>query len=210
MQMVADFLEHRVYISLIGFIFIFWGIDWNLIFKNFNFKKTVFVLVLTLFSVITFSHNSVFMDKISFWENAVKNSPHAPLAHRNLGAMYWLDEKINMAEKEYRESLKLNATEPMVHNNLGLIYAQRKDYESAIKEYEAEMEINPRFVPAFYNLGLAYWSLGNEEKAAENWIKAISLDPDYVDAYKWLIVYYQKSGQKDLAEKLLLELQKRE
>lgn len=207
-EMVADFLEHRVYISLIGFIFIFWGIDWDLVFKNFRIRKIVFVLALTLFSVITFSHNSVFMDKISFWENAVNNSPHAPLAHRNLGAMYWLDEKVEEAEREYRESLKLNLSEPMVHNNLGLIFARQKDYESAIKEYEAEIRINPYFVPSFYNMGLAYWNLGKKAEAADKWIQAINFDPDYIDAYKGLIVYYQEINRKDLMQRLMLELQR--
>lgn len=218
LQIVPDLLEHRIYLPIIGFIIIVLEINWKKIGEWLScfiklapekINVAILFLLLLILSFTTILHSRNFEDKILFWTDAVKNSPHAPLAHRNLGAMYWLDGRVDEAEKEYRESLKLNPDEHMAHNNLGLIYAGRGDFENAIKEYETELEINPYYGNALYNMGLAYWNMDKKDDAAEKWKETISTNPDYFDAYKGLIMYYQGSGEKELADKLLLELQRR-
>ncbi|MHB9020080.1 MAG: tetratricopeptide repeat protein, partial [Minisyncoccota bacterium] len=211
-QMVADFLEHRVYLPLIGFIIMFletyFSVEKKISSRGRYLWGGLFVLIIIIFAVINIFHSRIFLDKISFWENAADNSPHAPLAHRNLGAMYWLEGQMDKAQKEYKESLLLNSSEPMAHNNLGLIYASKGDFENAIKEYEAELELNPGYGNALYNLGFTYWTMGRKEDAVEKWKETIKFNPGYLDAYKVLIAYYQDNKQDDLAQKLLLELQK--
>ncbi len=204
-----DFMEHRIYIPLIGILIIFLEINWDEIFKKRYLKEIVFIFIIALFLFINIFSSRVFLSRITFWENAVKNSPHFPLAHRNLGAMYWLDGRVDEAEKEYLESLRLNPEEPMAHNNLGLIYASRGDFENAIKEYEAELKINPYYGNALYNMGLAYWNTNKKEEAAQKWKEVIIVNPNYFSAYKALIMFYQENGQKDLADELLFELQRR-
>jgi len=214
LQIVPDLLEHRIYLPLIGLIIILLEIDWKKIgellshfiettAKNINIAL-LFALLLVLF-VTTLIYSRNFQNKISFWNNAVNNSPHAPLAHRNLGAMYWIDGRPFDAEPEYLKALELNPYEPMAHNNLGLIYAQRGDYDNAFKEYEAELKNNPNYDNAFYNMGLAYWSAGKKEDAAKSWLKAIEINPDLIGAYSGLVVYYQELGDKKTAQRYFQE-----
>jgi len=211
-QIAQLFIEHRLYLPIIGFIIIFLEIYLSAQKDRPSGSRrlwaSLFVLVIISFSAINFFHSRVFADRISFWQNAADNSPHSPLAHRNLGAMYWLDGRADEAGKEYEQALKLNPNEPMAHNNLGLIYAQKGDFENAVREYEAELKIDPYYGNALYNLGLAYWTMGKKESAAEKWKETIAVDPDYFNAYRSLIVFYQEGGQKDQADKLLSELQR--
>ena len=146
-------LEHRLYLPLIGFLIALFSfdsirnLDWN--------KKIVWsvgALILCLFSSITIWHSRDFKEPLIFWQAAIKDSPHSPLANRNLGVMYYFNNDIANSEKYYRASLTLNPDEPMVHNNLGVIYMGQKRFKEAEEEFNKELEINPGYDKATYNL----------------------------------------------------------
>ncbi len=192
---VADFIEHRVYMPLAGFFILLLEAD---IIKNLDFKlKRYFAasgIIIILFAAITFFHIGNFKDRLSFWSNAAAKSPHSPLAHRNLGAMYYLAGLPDKAEPEYRKALELNPLEPMAHNNLGLIYASRGNFKDAEEEYKKELAINPAYDDVHFNLGVLYYKLGEFKKAEMLWKKVIELNPDYTDAYANLHAYYYSQG----------------
>ena len=202
MDVLSDFNENRIYLPMLGFIFILLGMG-RVKFVEFINKKTFAILALLLilaFSSITIYRNRYFEDKIAFWTNAVATSPSFAFNYNNLGAMYYLDGRYDLAEKEFKKALEINSQEKLPHNNLGLIYARRGDFEGAIKEYEAELKIHPYYTNALYNMGLAYWNIGKKDKAAQKWQETISVNPNYADAYNALIFYYQEKGDSKTAE----------
>ena len=211
MDALPNFNENRIYLPMLGFIFIFLGMG-RVKFAEFIDKRIITILGLLLiiiFSSVTIFRNKYFENGINFWQNAVATSPSHAFNYNNLGAVYYLEGKYDLAEKEFRKALEINTQEKLAHNNLGLIYAGRGDFENAIKEYEAELKINPVYGNALYNTGLAYWNMGKKDDAIEKWKETIRTNPDYFDAYKVLITIYQENGQKDLANRLLSELQRR-
>jgi Tfp pilus assembly protein PilF len=197
---VADFLEHRIYVPLMGLLIVFSEISFV---KNLDLNKkltkTVLLAIFVLLVVINFIHNNNFKDKIAFWENAVKYSPSHPLSHKNLGAMYYLDGNLGAAKIEFEKSVAINPTEAMIHNNLGLIYYREGNYEKAEEEYFRELELYPNYDNAYMNLGLLYYQEGDKDKAAEMWFKTIQVNPDHKDALKSLTIYYSQD-KKDQAK----------
>ena len=187
--LVADFIEHRIYLPLFG-IFIILAQSKAL--QSFNWQKLVYkfggLTVLGIFALITFWHSGNFANRLVFWKNAAANSPHSPLGQRNLGAMYYLAGQPDLAEVYYKKSLALNEYEPMVHNNLGLIYAGRGEYVLAEEEYKKELSFNKDYDNAHFNLGLLYYKLGRLDEAKQLWEKTLEINPDYSDAYQALKV----------------------
>ena len=188
---VADFLEHRIYTPLIGLFIILSEIDYLKKLKLDN-KKVFwgFIAILSGLIIINFIHNTNFKDKLIFWKNAVAHSPSHPLAHKNLGAMYYLEGNLTEAEKEFRKSVELNTTEPMIHNNLGLIYFRRGEYDKAQQEFAKELELYPGYDNALFNWGLLYYTIGEKDKAAEMWLKTVQVNPDHKEALRNLAYYY--------------------
>ncbi len=178
--LVADFIEHRLYVPIIGIFIILLETD---LVKKIDLKKRSALIIigsLVLFlSFITFIHSRNFTDRLSFWNNAAQNSPHYPLAHRNLGAMEYLNGNIDKAEKEYRKALELNPMEEMAHNNLGLVYVQQNRLVEAEEEYKKEIAINPNYDNVYYNLGLLYWQQKKYTEAISSWKKTLELNPNY-------------------------------
>ena len=200
----ADFIEHRLYLPLIGLLLIFSQTYRGKI----NIKKIKlpltfsFLFIISLFTIINLNHTPVFKNRLSFWQNAVINSPHHPLAHRNLGAMYYLDNQPDKAKPEFEKSLQLNSQEQMAHNNLGLIYLDKKEYQLAEQEFFQELEINPISDLAHFNLGLLYYHTNQKTEAEEYWLKTLTINPYHPSAYQNLIALYQETKQTEKIQQL--------
>ncbi|MCK5214066.1 MAG: tetratricopeptide repeat protein [Candidatus Omnitrophica bacterium] len=207
--LIVSFLKHeyRLYLPLVGFLVILLEMARG---RGGNLKGLhIFVVaVVGLFTVLTWGHSRHYKDRFAFWENAVATSKHSPLAHRNLGAMYQLEGKIDLAKEAYQKPLSLNPHEAMVHNNLGIIAVGEKDFQKAEEEYLEEIRINPEYDNAHYNLGVLYYMQGKYHQAEAMWKKTVKLNPNYIDAYNKLLVHYltQKNFRRaDEYRKILLQ-----
>ncbi|MCU0640533.1 MAG: tetratricopeptide repeat protein [Candidatus Margulisbacteria bacterium] len=173
-------LEHRLYLPLVGMIIVLMEsrlVAWL------SGKRVLLVgLLLACFAGLTLLHQAHFTDRLTFWTNAARTSPHSPLAHRNLGAMFWLDGQVERAEQEYLKAQELNPGEPMVHNNLGLIYLNRGQLAAAEREFLTELQYYPDYDNALFNLGLLYARQGERRKAAALWQRTLDVNPLYDDA----------------------------
>jgi len=198
---VADFIEHRLYLPIIGFFIVLLETD---LLKKIDFKKILHLiilgLILAMLFTITLVHSRAFANRLNFWENARKNSPDYPLAHRNLGAMYYLDGRLIEAEKEFKEALSLNPYEEMAHNNLGLIYENRNEFEKSEAEYMEEIRVNPYYDNAYYNLGILYYRQKKYDKAEKSWQKTLSINPTFTGAVFNLAALCLEEKKYDAAE----------
>ncbi|MBZ0167478.1 MAG: tetratricopeptide repeat protein, partial [Candidatus Omnitrophica bacterium] len=210
---VLSFLKHeyRVYIPLLGLIIVL--LETGLLQEMFRRWGRLTMLtggvIFVLLAAVNWNYARTYRQRIVFWESAVATSPSAPLAHRNLGAMYYLDHRFDAAEAEFLQALKLNPREIMVNNNLGVIYEQRGNPEEAEKAYLREIKINPLYDNVYYNLGLLYASQDRFELATAHWQRAVQLNPRNLMAYKYLAYYYVKSNQPEAAAVYLGELRRR-
>ncbi len=153
-------LEHRLYLPFFGLIFILKDFRWPDLSSIINHPLLVrrlinvfSVLVLVLFFILSALHLPNFKDKLSFWEFAVERSPRSPLAHRNLGAMLYFENRLDDAAASYRRALELNPQEKMAHNNLGVIYLDRNELEAAEEEFRLELAVNPGYEVTLANIG---------------------------------------------------------
>lgn len=178
-----DFIEHRMYMPLVGFLI---AVSGTAIAKRLEHGRrpdlAAAVLVIGFFAAITFFHSGNFRDRLSFWKNAARTSPHSPLAHRNLGAMHYLDGRLDEAEALYRRSLELNPLEPMANNNLGLIFMQNGQFNRAELFFLRELSFNPDYDDANFNLGLLYYKLGRKDEAGRLWEKTLEINPGHKQA----------------------------
>lgn len=185
---LPDFLEHRLYLPSIGLLLVLMEIDWV---KNLDFTtkriKIAAVIILLIFSVLTWSHSQKFSDRLTFWHAAVSDSPHSPLAARNLGAMYYLDGNYDQALVYYHRALDLSPNEAMVHNNIGLIYLEKGDYKQAEEEFKKELSLHPAYDKALFNLGTLYFKTNRPEEAGEMWRQTLAANPYYFEAYSRLL-----------------------
>jgi len=187
---LPDFLEHRAYLSFVGFLIIISEIDWV---KRIDWRRKIVIVIagciIISLSLLSFYHSSDFRNRLTFWQAAVKISPHSPMSQRNLGVMHYFQKDFELAIEHYKIAISLNEREPMVHNNLGVIYLEQKRYEEAEKEFLLELAVNPNYDKALFNLGESYYFRGQETEAAHFWQEALAVNPSHVEARQRLLIW---------------------
>jgi Flp pilus assembly protein TadD len=200
----ADFSENRIYLPMLGFIFIILGMGkiefLSKVFqKNFeNPRKTFFILltiVLIFFSVKTLNRNNVYTNELTFWKNAVKTSPNSYSNHYTLGMVYDVHGDTENAIKELEEALKIQPQEKFIHNNLGVLYEKNRNTVKAEEYFLKEIAINPKDDQVYFNLGMLYYRGKKIKEAEEYWIKTIKINPNNSSAYFNLAVLYYKQNK---------------
>ena len=183
------FLEHRLYLPLVGLLLVIAELD---IFSRLNWSRLrtriIIFGILILLAGLSFQQSGYFRNRLIFWQTAVSGSPQASLAHRNLGAMYYLDGRQEEAIVHYRAALEINSQEAMVHNNIGLIYLEKGDWEAAEQEFWQELAINPDYDKTLFNLGELYKRRGQEVQAREFWRRTLLANPRHYQAAERLLL----------------------
>ncbi|MGD0310548.1 MAG: hypothetical protein ABSC02_14830 [Acidobacteriota bacterium] len=125
-------LEHRLYLPLLGLILVVLETDlakkWV---KDVRLSKVAVVLVFLPFVLLATLHSRDFRDEASFWDNALKNSPHAAFVHTAIAQT--LDERGRRAEsiEELRKALELNPYEFAALVNLSTQDITKGAYDEA-------------------------------------------------------------------------------
>ena len=97
-----------------------------------------------------------------------------------LALIYEYVGRVDEAERECREAIRINPSLTGVHNNLGVLLDKLKRFEEAEKEYKEAIRINPNYVGAHNNLGILLKNLKRFEEAEKEYKEAIRINPNYV------------------------------
>ncbi|MFC1516869.1 tetratricopeptide repeat protein, partial [Thermodesulfobacteriota bacterium] len=191
--------EHRIYLPSAG-ISIALIAGAFILLNRFGEKKlyvlgaVTFIVVITVFSVLTYSRNKVWSSEIALWKDCVEKSPNKARPHYNLGGALNKQGRTEEAIAQYREALRLNPRYLDAHNNLGNILVKQGRVDEAISLYRRALEIHPNSVEAAYNMGNVLLTRGQTDEAISYYMEAIRKKPKYVDAYNNLGLALHRKG----------------
>lgn len=176
------FIEHRIYVPLIGFILIMLETD---IIKNLNFlKRNTLIICATIIGflfILTFLHSADFKNRVKFWENAARTSPSVMIGHGTLAPIYYVEKEYDKAEIEYKKILELDPKHKDAHYWLGFIYLGKNRPQEAEEEFKRQIAVNPESkeaADAIFELGGIYYNKGRIKEAEEAWKQALEINPE--------------------------------
>jgi tetratricopeptide (TPR) repeat protein len=194
----ADFLEHRVYVPMIGFFILV--LETDLVKKA---KGAALIaaagLIIFGFASIAFNHMDNFRGRLAFWSNAVMTSPHSTFARINMGHAYFEDGRLGAAEDEFRKCLAIDPLEPASLFNMGEIYLKKGLFQEAQAFFRKTLAVYPFYDNAYLELGALYYKQGKFEKAEWAWKRTIEMNPKNVAANKFLAIFYHERKDYDKA-----------
>lgn len=172
----ANMLEHRLYVPFLGLMLMVSQAE-----AICHYKKTFLTFasgLFLLFSVFSVQHSRDFKDPLSFWQNAVKTSPHCSLAHRSLGMMYLNQKDPAGAAARFQAGLSYDPQNPGLLNGLALAWMALGKVEPAIQLFKEAIQKDPGNPFSHDNLGTAYLKSQQYILAAESFRKAMALKSD--------------------------------
>ncbi len=173
--------------------------------KNYSAVTGVFSQIMAIHPDSAEAHVMMAMadDKLYRQDDAVKEfeaartaDPHYPGIHTGLGVIYWRNDNIDAAEREFHEELSSYPKDPIANCTLGQILRGRRNKPAeAIPYLEAALAVNPGYRDALLELGEARISLEQPDAAIEPLQRAIALEPNDAQAHYILGTAFNKSGR---------------
>ena len=115
-------------------------------------------------------------------------------------------KNLKIAEKLYKEILKIKPNHFKSIFYLGSLSAQIKNFHRAQRLFQKAIQIQPNYAEAHNNLGHALKELGQLDEAVSSFKKALTIKPDYITAYfnHGLAIELQE-GKKPFDPQLILD-----
>lgn len=151
------------------------------------------------YSIQTVKRNRIWKNDLVFWEDVVKKGTSQGLPHLNLGLAYAQNERLQDAEREYKEALDSKSKDEvksLAYNSLGALYLSGNDYDQAEECFTKAILLRRRFALPYYNMAVTFWKRYLEavredkrhdkellEKATEYLEQAVRVNPQYANAH---------------------------
>ncbi|MGZ4075775.1 MAG: tetratricopeptide repeat protein [Bacteroidia bacterium] len=193
----ATMADRFLFVSTIGSSLLFTFIIFKLLkidfTKNFPVNKAayIFVPVLLLFSIKTFSRNKDWKDNATLFAHDVVTVPNSARAHYNYGTalmdgLYKKENNENDAQKEFETCLKIDPLYLDALINQGVLYLRQKEYPMAIQSYQKALAINRNDNELCANAGEAFYKNNQTDSAIFYLEKAHRLGNNIVGSYNLL------------------------
>jgi tetratricopeptide (TPR) repeat protein len=104
--------------------------------------------------------------------------PDSPRAHQAMAENYYVLRRMQDAEKEYRDALRLRPGLPEAHLALGEVYAGAFKWDKAEEQFRLQTKLQPGNAEAAYRLGEALLEQGKAHEARAELLRSDRLMQD--------------------------------
>ncbi len=183
---------------------------------GFHFKKSIANIPNFVKEKFNLKNADEFLLRNKRSTNISSNNPNLRLVaeivepHYNLASIYLDQGKLDLAEKEYIQTLTLRPGHSSAKIGLGSVYNKKgvfdkaeELYLQAIKDGNSQSNINS-YPIAHLNLGEVYAKTGRVPLAIKEWERAIYLDPSLLPAHYNLGTALMMQGKLEPAENYFL------
>ena len=135
-------------------------------------------------------------------ENAKSKNSLSPeaLEHLGQGQKFLQDQKLDEAQKEFQETVRLAPESPPAHFWLGRVYFYREDKGQAEKSFKKVLELEPDNYHAMAWLGKLYSFDKDKLEQAQSYLqKALEASPENLEAHFDLGRIYAMQGERGKA-----------
>jgi tetratricopeptide (TPR) repeat protein len=112
-------------------------------------------------------------------EAVVKLKPDDADSHYNLGRLYGLAGRADLAAAEFAATVKLQPENAVAHFNLGVSYASQERFDRAANEFIEALRWKPDYLAARFNLGSALANLDRLDEAIAQFQAILRVQPDF-------------------------------
>ena len=215
--------ERFVFAGSLGFLIVLvYGVNYALKhYKKEKYFSTAFVLLFIIFSIRTIARNDDWRDEFYIFDHDLQHLQNSAKAHAVVANQLFgyaqnapqapdVPAKLQRAEKEYKECLKIYPDYATSINNLGTIYFKfYRDYPRALEMYKRSYKIDTTNANVAFNLAVVYKNLNQQDSAWYYFTKALRLNPGFDILNKAFVEYCVQQNKVDAGINLYTSLLKK-
>lgn len=147
------------------------------------------------------------IEALGVYQKAVQVKPHYISYYNLAGPLYQL-RQYKEAEKNLRESIRINPDFAQSHMNLATVLRDLKRYDEAEEECKTALQLAPNLADAYFNMGKIKESKECFDKAIEYYREALKINPEHEKAQACLHYRLMRACAWDDIAKLEPEIDK--
>ncbi len=181
--------------------------------KLVSLPRTAFVALgvgsLLALAVVASAQVRVWRDSVTLFEHALSVTEENALAHINLGVAYLNRGRLEDAERELEEAIRIHPGAAEAHAALAGVRGKQNRSEEALELYRAALRLDPGSSSTHRELAQQLLTLGDSAQALVHFREASALAPLDGDALVDLAVALSREGRHDEATKKFEEASRR-
>jgi tetratricopeptide (TPR) repeat protein len=194
-QAMAD---RYTYLPAIG-IFIMAGWGGAEFFPRLRHRKVIGVLtisvVVTVLLICTRFQLRHWRNSLTLFEHTLSVTENNYVIHNNYGCSLHDAGKLESAEENFNESLRIKPDYVGALNNLGMVLKDLGRIEEAVIKWRRALELSAYHPSANANLGLIMFTQGKYDEAIKHFKTTLSVKPNFSGVHYFLgDIYYQKEN----------------
>lgn len=130
-----------------------------------------------LLAYLTWHQTALWENTESLWTRTLEVNPESRLAHKNLGAFLFEEQRLDEAEDHFNATLELNENDVEALLNLGVLAGERGDWSKAFGYYGRVLQTGAYPGLVLSNIGIAAARTGRTEQAIGFYERALDADP---------------------------------
>jgi tetratricopeptide (TPR) repeat protein len=176
--------EHRLYLPMFGFAIVI-AIFLLEVLNKIKLTQLiiVFSVIVSVYSYLTITRNTVWKTNLSLWYDVVQKSPAKARPHINLGVAYFQLLKPLAAIEQFNIAVKLEPNNNQIYYDRAEAYLLLNQTEEAIQDLTQSISIHNKFVKAYVTRARAKLRLNDFNAAVIDYSKAIELQPELASAW---------------------------
>jgi len=169
--------EHKLYLVSVGFCIALSFCIFNF-FKNPKTSLTASMVIVIIFSFMTFKRNEVWKTEISLCKDVVSKSPNKLRPNQNMGSAYTKKGYYDEALVYLSKSLSIDPKDVKSYTNRGAVYYHKRQFQLALNDLNKAVEIDPEYFGSYVNRGLVFQEIGKHQLAFNDFTKALQIKPN--------------------------------
>jgi tetratricopeptide (TPR) repeat protein len=125
---------------------------------------------------------------------AQHSDPHMPDLHLRIGQTYLRLNRLDDAERAFRETLDIDGDSPEAHLGLARVMLRKRQNEQAVEEALVAVSLQHFLRMGHFSLGVALARLGHFHRATLAFETAVTMAPGFFNAHRWLIALNGRPG----------------
>ncbi|MFH1723609.1 MAG: tetratricopeptide repeat protein [Elusimicrobiota bacterium] len=138
-----------------------------------------------------------YAEAVKQFAKAAIKAPNDPKAHQMLGVAYYWSGRVDQAETEFRESLRLDGDDAQTHLLMGIVHAWKGETRASYEAFLKAASLNPERADIQMNLGSTEETLGKYPEALGHFRRAVKLDPEHPLYHFQLGMLHRRLGRAE-------------
>jgi tetratricopeptide (TPR) repeat protein len=151
-------------------------------------ETAIFVAVILLLSVGTYSRNGLWNDEIGLWTDCVMKSPNKARPYVNLGVAYLNAGAYDKSAEATQKGIQIDPEFGEAYYNLGLTYQKMGDLNKAIAMEKKSLEVDPTIYMAYFSLGGIYFENNQYEESEQAFQRFLKVFPYFPEVHNLLAI----------------------